>query len=72
MLNMVEKVLDQPDHFAWQIFDSKVFDLLYEEYSFHDAHYVEADTIDGLIKKMNGIDEIQTRKQLMNIIILLI
>ena len=56
------KVLDQPDHFAWQIFDSKVFDLLYEEYSFHDAHYVEADTIEGLIKKMNGIDEIQTKK----------
>ena len=33
------KVLEQPNHFAWQIFDSKVIDLLYEEYTFHDAHF---------------------------------
>ena len=37
-------VLDQPGHFAWQIFDSKVDDLLYGEYNFHDAHFVEANT----------------------------
>ncbi|CAN0578707.1 unnamed protein product, partial [Ectocarpus sp. 12 AP-2014] len=34
-------ILDQPGQFAWQIFDSKVFDLLYGEYTFHDAHFVE-------------------------------
>lgn len=55
-------VLDQPGHFAWQVFDSKVFDLLYEEYSFHDAHFVEADTLDKLISKMDGVDKIQTKK----------
>jgi len=57
-----KRVLDQPDHFAWQIFDSKVFDLLYEEYSFHDAHFIEADTIDELITKMDGVDKIETKK----------
>ena len=57
-----KKVLDQPGHFAWQIFDSKVFDLLYEEYTFHDAHFVEADTIDDLIKKMDNVDKIETKK----------
>ena len=57
-----KKVLEQPGHFAWQIFDSKVFDLLYEEYTFHDAHYVEADTIEGLIKKMDGVNKIETKK----------
>ena len=56
------KVLEQPNHFAWQIFDSKVFDLLYEEYRFHDAHFVEAKTIDELIQKMDGIDKIETKK----------
>jgi len=55
-------VLDQPGHFAWQVFDSKVFDLLYEEYTFHDAHFVEADTIDDLITKMDGVDKIETKK----------
>ena len=49
-------VLEQPGHFAWQIFDSKVFDLLYAEYRFHDAHYVEADTLDALCEKLDGID----------------
>jgi tricarballylate dehydrogenase len=55
-------VLDQPGHFAWQVFDSKVFDLLYEEYTFYDAHFVEADTIDDLITKMDGVDKIETKK----------
>lgn len=49
-------IMEQPDHRAWQIFDSKVFDLLYGEYSFHDAHYVEADTLDALLAKMEGVD----------------
>jgi len=50
-------VLEQPGHFAWQIFDSKVFGLLYGEYNFHDAHYVETDTLDELIEKLDGIDD---------------
>ena len=57
-----KRVLDQPGHFAWQVFDSKVFDLLYEEYTFHDAHFVEAETIEELINKMYNVDKIQTKK----------
>jgi len=38
-------ILEQPGQFAWQVFDSKVLDLLYAEYRFHDAHFVEADTL---------------------------
>jgi len=49
-------VLDQPGHFAWQIFDAKVDDLLYAEYSFHDAHFFEADTLDDLITKLDGVN----------------
>ena len=48
-------VLEQPGHFAWQVFDSKVFDLLYAEYRFHDAHYVEADSLTELVGKMDGV-----------------
>jgi len=50
-------IMDQPDHFAWQIFDAKVFDLLYDEYSFHDAHFVEAETLAELIEKLDGVDK---------------
>jgi len=49
-------ILEQPGHFAWQVFDAKVFDLLYGEYTFHDASFVEADTLDDLINKMDGVD----------------
>ena len=50
-------VLEQPNHLAWQIFDAKVDHLLYSEYKFHDAHFVEADTLDGLIAKLDGIED---------------
>ena len=50
-------VLEQPGHLAWQIFDAKVDDLLYSEYKFYDAHFVEADTLDALIEKLYGIDD---------------
>lgn len=49
-------ILGQPGQFAWQVFDSKVFDLLYDEYRFHDAHFVEADTLEGLAAQMKGVD----------------
>jgi tricarballylate dehydrogenase len=55
-------VLEQPGQFAWQIFDSKVFDLLYGEYRFHDAHYVEAETLDTLIEKLEGVDKEGARR----------
>jgi tricarballylate dehydrogenase len=51
-------VLQQPGQQAWQIFDSKVFDLLYEEYQFYDARYEEADNISELLGKCNGLDAV--------------
>lgn len=50
-------ILDQPKHFAWQIFDSKVDDLLYDEYRFEDASFVQSETLDGLIDQLKGIDD---------------
>lgn len=56
-------VMEQPGHFAWQIFDSKINKLFYEEYRFFDAHFVEAETLDGLIEKLDGIeDKMQVRR----------
>lgn len=49
-------ILKQPGQFAWQVFDSKVFDLLYAEYRFHDAHFVEAETLEELATLMQGVD----------------
>ena len=51
-------VLDQPNHFAWQVFDAKVFDLLYDEYRFEDAHFVDAETLEELVLKMDGVDPV--------------
>ena len=48
--------IEQPGGFAWQIFDSKVADLLYAEYRFWDAHYVEAETLEELMPKLEGVD----------------
>ena len=57
-------VLDQPGHFAWQIFDAKVDDLLYAEYTFHDAHFVQADTLDALCDMLTGVDATAARATL--------
>lgn len=56
-------VLEQPGQMAWQIFDAKVDDLLYAEYRFHDAHFVEAESLDRLIERMEGIDDKQALRQ---------
>ncbi len=50
------KVLEQPEQKAWQIFDKKVEKLLYDEYHFRGAHFIEADNIEALIRQMPGMD----------------
>lgn len=57
-------VLEQPGHFAWQVFDAKVDDLLYAEYRFHDAHFVQAGTLEELCAKMDGVDPAGARATL--------
>ena len=51
-------VLQQP------IFDSKVFDLLYAEYSFFDASFEQADTLEELVEKCDGLDASASLKTL--------
>ena len=55
-------ILHQTGQRAWQIFDSKVFDLLYGEYKFFDAKFDEADTLKSLLEKCNGINVTQALK----------
>ena len=57
-------VLQQPGQKAWQIFDSKVFDLLYAEYSFFDASFEQADTLEELVAKCDGLDASASLKTL--------
>jgi len=49
-------ILQQPGNFAWQIFDRKVEHLLYDEYRFKHATFVEADTLEDLTSKMQDVD----------------
>lgn len=54
-------VMEQPGHVAWQIFDAKVDKLLYSEYRFFDAHFEQADTLDELLSKLDGLDAATAR-----------
>lgn len=58
-------VLEQPDHLAWQIFDAKVWDLLYGEYKTQYASFVEADTLEGLVEKLHGVNPEQALKTIL-------
>lgn len=55
-------ILQQPKQVAWQFFDAKTDDLLYQEYRFFDASFVEADTLEELVLKCDGIDHTNTTK----------
>jgi tricarballylate dehydrogenase len=57
-------VLMQPKELAWQIFDNKVWNLLYGEYKTHDASYVEANTLEELVTKLDGVDSQKALKTL--------
>ena len=48
-------ILNQPGNFAWQVFDKKTEHLLYSEYRFWDASFVEANTIEELVEKIEGV-----------------
>ncbi len=50
-------ILEQPNLFAWQVFDGKVSHLLWDEYRAGRAAKVEANTLQGLVGKMEGVDE---------------
>ena len=50
------EILNQPQGFAWQIFDSQVDDLLYDEYRFKHSSSIEAETLVELASKLEGVD----------------
>ena len=50
-------ILEQPDQFAWQVFDQKVTHLLRDEYRIKQASKVSAPTLEQLVEKMEGVDK---------------
>ena len=48
-------VLQQPGSFAWQVFDAQVKHLLRDEYKLRGATKVQADTLEGLVEKMQDV-----------------
>ncbi len=57
-------ILEQPDQFAWQIFDRKVTHLLRDEYRIKRVTKVSADTLDGLLDKLEGVDRDAARDEI--------
>ena len=51
-------ILNQPNQFAWQIFDQKVTHLLRDEYRIRQVTKVTADTIEELAPKLEGVDPV--------------
>ncbi|HSP26420.1 MAG TPA: FAD-dependent tricarballylate dehydrogenase TcuA, partial [Saliniramus sp.] len=49
-------ILEQPDQFAWQIFDQKVVHLLRDEYRIKQVTKVSAPTLEELATKLEGVD----------------
>jgi tricarballylate dehydrogenase len=49
-------ILAQPGMFAWQIFDSKIIPALRDEYRIKRVTKVRADTLEELVKKLDGVD----------------
>ncbi|MDA3041212.1 MAG: FAD-dependent tricarballylate dehydrogenase TcuA, partial [Actinomycetota bacterium] len=49
------RVLEQPNQFAWQVFDTQVTHLLRDEYRIRQVTKVTADTLEELAAKMEGV-----------------
>jgi tricarballylate dehydrogenase len=49
-------ILEQPGMLAWQVFDSKIIPMLRDEYRIKQVTKVRADTLEDLVKKMEGVN----------------
>ena len=49
-------ILKQPQHFAWQVFDQQVTNLLRDEYRIRQVTKVTADTVPELAARLEGVD----------------
>jgi tricarballylate dehydrogenase len=56
------RVLQQPGQFAWQIFDAQTKHLLHDEYRIKHITKVSADTLEGLVAKVEDVDRVQLLK----------
>ena len=59
-----KEVLAQPGGFAWQIFDSQVTNLLYQEYNTPDATKRTADSLEQLIDQLDDLEQEQALQTL--------
>ncbi len=50
------EILNQPGQFAWQVFDQKVTHLLRDEYRIKQVTKVQAETLEGLAERLEGVD----------------
>jgi len=50
------EILKQPGQFVWQVFDDKTRDLLRSEYRIRRCTKVEADTLEELAEKLDGVN----------------
>jgi tricarballylate dehydrogenase len=50
------RILEQPNQFAWQVFDQQVVHLLRDEYRIREATRVQAATLDELAHRLDGVD----------------
>jgi tricarballylate dehydrogenase len=49
-------ILEQPGMLAWQVFDAKIIPMLRDEYRIKQVTKVRADTLEDLVKKMEGVN----------------
>jgi tricarballylate dehydrogenase len=49
-------ILNQPNNFAWQVFDKKIIPMLRDEYRIKRVTKQSANTIEELAKKLEGVD----------------
>ena len=49
-------ILEQPDSFAWQVFDAQVSRLLQDEYRIRQVTRVTANSLEELADRMDGVD----------------
>ncbi|MSO80381.1 MAG: FAD-binding dehydrogenase [Alphaproteobacteria bacterium] len=52
-------ILEQPGHFAWQVFDRKVLHLLRDEYRISRVTKASADTLEELVTKLDDVNATQ-------------
>jgi tricarballylate dehydrogenase len=51
-------ILNQPNNFAWQIFDKKIIPMLRDEYRIKRVTKQSANSIEELAKKLEGVDPV--------------